>query len=106
MPALTDAYTPKYETGVVPRTVYMHENIMLNKAAFGYHERGMRNKVSHEELVRLSIAQGADLAMLERGVLEAYDRSSTINNIIVKRYIPAPQDPQPELMTGKLESFM
>lgn len=104
MSAVTTTYAPQYEDGIVPRRKYMEENIMLNTVAFGHHKRGMRDKVEFEELVRLSIAQGADLAMHERGVSDIYDRENTINNILIKHYIPAKQ--KEELSDGKLESFM
>lgn len=100
MPALTNAYALKYKSGIVPRTIYMYENMMLNTVSFGYHERDMRNRVSHEELVRLSIAQGADLTLLECGILSITDRADKINSIIAKYYISAPNQ------LSKLESFM
>lgn len=104
MSAVKTTYAPQSEDGVVPRKRYMDENIMLNTVAFGHHRRGMRNDVEFEELVRLSLAQGADLAMHERGVSDIYDRQSTINNMLTKHYIPAPQSQ--ELLEEPLESFM
>lgn len=104
MSAVTTTYSPQYEDGVVPRKKYMEENIMLNTVSFGHHKRGMRDTVEFEDLVRLSIAQGADLAMHERGVSDIYDRENTINNILIKHYIPAKQ--KQDLLDGQLESFM
>lgn len=104
MSAVTTTYTPQYEDGIVPRKKYMEENIMLNTVSFGHHKRGMRDEVEFEDLVRLSIAQGADLAMHERGVSDIYDRKNTIDNILIKHYIPAKQ--KQELLDGQLEQFM
>lgn len=106
MSAVKTTYQDQYEDGVVPRKRYMDENIMLNTVSFGYHKRGMRDKVEFEDLVRLSLAQGADLAMHERGVSDLYDRQNTINNMLTKHYIPAPQPTQEQLDEPQLEQFM
>jgi len=106
MSAVKTTYEPQYENGVVPRKRYMDENIMLNTVSFGHHKRGMRDDVEFEDLVRLSLAQGADLAMHERGVSDLYDRQNTINNMLTKHYIPAPQPTQEQLDEPQLEQFM
>jgi len=106
MSSVKELNAPYYENGVVPRRKYMDENIMINQVSFGYHERGMRNKATKEELTRLCIAIGSDLAMHELKIVSIASRRDTIDNIIRKHYVPAREQELFEQQSNKLESFM
>jgi len=68
------------------RFVYMHEAKMLNKAVFGKHEKGIRDKSSLQQIEALANAQAWDTTLLHLGILDRAQRDVIVDDLLVKHY--------------------
>ena len=70
------------------RWVFINEAIMVNKLAFGRHERGIRDTaVPTENLMKLYVAEIADATLCHQKVLNMSDRKDVLESMI-DSYLP------------------
>lgn len=68
------------------RFVYINEAKMLNKNVYGYHQKGLRDRSTLNQISALENAEAWDTAFLHLNILDKNHRDALIDDMLIRHY--------------------